>query len=61
MEPSGRNQWQMEHPRKRLEQPDPQPAATTATVSEQSGMDARILRPIALNGRFSLLAYYFGT
>jgi ubiquinone/menaquinone biosynthesis C-methylase UbiE len=28
MEPSGRNQWQMEHPQKPLKQADPQPVAT---------------------------------
>ena len=28
MEPSGRNRWQMAHPRKRLKQADRQPVAT---------------------------------
>ena len=28
MEPSGRNQWQPEHPQKPLKQADPQPLAT---------------------------------
>jgi hypothetical protein len=39
MEPSGRNRWQMEHPRKPLKQVDPHPAATHGNGSGAHGKE----------------------